>query len=224
MTRPPIPTITDKLPISLRAYAAPIRLMTAPSKFKPTRSHVLAASDWTLIFDCETTIDACQRLRFGTYQVRKAGEVRYHGIFYDPDAISEIELINLRNYANRNSSSLLTHTEFVDKIFFRIGYELRATIVGFNLPFDIARIAIRDNPAKGSMRGGFSFTLSSKYWLPRVRIKHLSGKAAFMQFAASPKQRANRGWQQNGAKGKVRRGHFVDCPPSAFNRQTGCIK
>ena len=40
-------------------------------------------------------------------------------------------------------------------------YDLRASIVGFNLPFDISRLAIKHGSARGkAMRGGFTFKLS----------------------------------------------------------------
>ena len=53
---------------------------------------------------------------------------------------------------------LLTAAEFVEKISYGYGYELRATIVGFNLPFDLSRLAIRHGSARRRpMRGGFSF-------------------------------------------------------------------
>ena len=35
-----------------------------------------APSEWILVFDTETTIDESQKLRFGTYQVRKGKSLR----------------------------------------------------------------------------------------------------------------------------------------------------
>ena len=40
-----------------------------------------------LIFDTETTTDASQKLRLGSYQVRKKGELMERGIFYAADAL-----------------------------------------------------------------------------------------------------------------------------------------
>ena len=44
-------------------------------------------SDWSLTFDCETTIDAAQALRFGAYQLRKDGKLTKNGrgLFYAED-------------------------------------------------------------------------------------------------------------------------------------------
>lgn len=80
------PGITDHLPIALRAFASPQFVevkepRTAPPKRKRSK---VPASPWTLIFDTETRTDAGQALRFGTYQVRRAGELHGGGIFYEP--------------------------------------------------------------------------------------------------------------------------------------------
>ena len=103
----------------------------------------------------------------------------------------------------------MTHTAFVEDVFFRRGYELRATIVGFNLPFDISRLALGWVPARGKMRGGFSFKMSEKWWRPRVQIKHLSGRAAFIQFTSPTKRNDNPRDRREGRR-IIRRGSFVD--------------
>jgi hypothetical protein len=75
---------TDRLPIALRAYVPPT---PAKSSAQPreTRSHKpTQPSEWTLVFDTETTVDAAQRLRVGAYQFRKADELDEAGFFYDP--------------------------------------------------------------------------------------------------------------------------------------------
>src|ERR1700722_8737343 len=103
----------------------------------------------------------------------------------------------------------MKHTAFVEDVFFRRGYELRATIVGFNLPFDISRLALGWVPARGKMRGGFSFKMSEKWWRPHVQIKHLSGRAAFIQFTSPTKRNDNPRDRREGRK-IIRRGSFVD--------------
>jgi len=207
------PPITDELPISLRAFACPV---TGPSKRYVDSAPRLGASCWTLIFDCETTSDDAQRLRFGTYQVRESGDLIEEGIFFDPASVSPSERRTLRRYAKSKGLQLLTSDEFVDRIFYGVGYRLRATIVGFNLPFDISRIAIESSSARGSMRGGFSFELSADKRWPRLQVKHLSSKASIIRFAAPFKQRSNRSMQKKGRKEAVQRGYFVDVKTLAF--------
>ncbi len=47
----------------------------------------------------------------------------------------------------------LTRAQFVEDVFYGFGYDLRATIIGFNLPFDLSRLAVAHGPARGKMRG-----------------------------------------------------------------------
>ena len=54
---------------------------------------------------------------------------------------------------------MMSRSEFVEQVLYKIGYRGRARIVGFNLPFDIARLAIDVEEARGKDLGGFSFIL-----------------------------------------------------------------
>lgn len=215
-----LPAITDELPVAIRAYATPT--WRAPpdgdgSKPKRPRKGLLPASKWSLTFDCETTTDAGQALRFGTYQLRKAGELRERGIFYDPDGVTDDELEIMVAFADHEQLSLRDRDSFVDEIFFRRAYQLNATIIGFNLPFDISRLAIKHGSARAPidadvhpMRGGFTFTLSRQKIFPNVRVKHMSAKAALISFAAPMGNPDSRGQRRRGMKSPVRRGHFID--------------
>jgi hypothetical protein len=196
---------TDNLPILLRAFVTnPVAKPRVASRWKPERP-----SRFTLVFDTETTTDPSQRLRFGNYQLRKGGALNEAGLFYDLEALSEDERRTLESFAASNGLKCMTHTEFVENVFFRRGYELRATIVGFNLPFDISRIALGWTQARREMRGGFSFKMSEKWWRPRVQVKHLSGRAAFIQFPSPTKRNDNPRDRQEGRR-VTRRGSFVD--------------
>ena len=77
--------ISDDLPIALRAYVTknePITTISPPMQKKPARKK-LEPSQWILIFDTETTIDTSQKLRFGTYQVRKGDVITHKGFGAD---------------------------------------------------------------------------------------------------------------------------------------------
>ena len=199
------PRATDSLAISLRAFVTdPQAKPPRPSNWQPPRP-----SQWLLVFDRETTTDPSQRLRLGSYQLRKGEVLNEAGLFFDPDALSEGERRTLEAFSAAHSLKCMTHTAFVEDVFFRRGYELRATIVGFNLPFDISRLALGCVPARGKMRGGFSFKMSEKWWRPRVQIKHLSGRAAFIQFTSPTKRNDNPRDRREGRK-FTRRGSFVD--------------
>ena len=194
--------VTDHLPIALRAYAE------APKARKLRRG--IGASDWTLTFDCETRTDAGQGLRFGSYQFRKGNELKEAGLFYDPAGISAAEVTTLRAFAKRQNLFVRSHDEFVDEVLFLRSYNLRARLVGFNLPFDISRLAISHGPARGAMYGGFTFTLSHQKIWPHIRVKHLSRRCALIDFAAPYRQRDSRGQRNRGDETPVRRGYFVD--------------
>src|SRR3984885_7554735 len=188
----------DRLVIALRAY-----VRKAPKKpkkgAKPPRTTLpgainwrdlaprTAPSDWVLIFDCETRTTPDQRLRFGGYQVRYKGEIWERGAFYEPDVLSEEEAAILRQAIDDERSNsdgaricLRTRAEFVDEVFYQSGQSVGAQIVGFNLPFDLSRLAIRHASARRSMKGGFSLTLSENW--PPVAVKHLSQRAALIRF------------------------------------------
>jgi hypothetical protein len=198
------PQPVDNLAISLRAFVTNINANPrGSSDWRPP-----PASKWTLVFDTETTTDPSQRLRFGCYRLRKGEVLDEAGLFFDPDALSKDERRTLEAFAAAHRLKCMTHTAFVEDVFFRRGYELRATIVGFNLPFDISRLALGWVPARGKMRGGFSFKMSEKWWRPRVQIKHLSGRAAFIQFTSPTKRNDNLRDRREGRK-VTRRGFFV---------------
>lgn len=167
-------------------------------------------SDYTLIFDCETSIDAAQRLRVGFFQVRQGQALKREGLFYDPEALTEADLATLGRYASAKGLEALLVSDFRSGVFLYVGYGLRGTVVGFNLPFDLSRIASDHGPARGSMRGGFTFKLTGDTRDPSVRVKHLSARAALIDFAAPAKQQTPRGMRKRGLTVRPHRGFFVD--------------
>lgn len=208
---PSAPGITDHLPLSIRAYAASEAKGRAAQQYKRAKRErrLPPASEWALVFDTETTTDAGQALRFGTYQVYKGGELYEAGIFYAD--VTADELAVLHAHAIAHGLRIITRDVFADEIFYGIGYKLRATIVGFNLPFDISRIAIDHDSARREMRGGFTFRISATdKWLPHVRVRHISQRASFIGFAGSMQQRQGRSDRKHGRKFPVRRGYFID--------------
>jgi hypothetical protein len=145
--RPKPKTLTgitpDPLPIAVRAFAPPPAKSSNKTAARKQWGKPAPSSDWTLVFDTETTVDAAQRLRIGAYQLRKGDELDEAGLFHDPAALSATELKALKRFADDNGLSPRTVAEFVDDVLFDRAYDLRASIVGFNLPFDISRLAIK---------------------------------------------------------------------------------
>ncbi|MBB36984.1 MAG: hypothetical protein CME88_16940 [Hirschia sp.] len=167
-------------------------------------------SDWTLVFDCETTVDAAQTLRVGFFQARKGSELVREGIFYEPATLTASEIEAVRAYAGRNELDCITLHEFQLRVFMRLAYEARATVVGFNLPFDLSRVALSAGEARGGMRGGFSFNLMHSKRFAPVRVKHLSSTASLIDFATPAEQITPRGMRKRNLKVAPHRGYFID--------------
>jgi len=229
----------DRLVIALRAYVtrAPKKPKAGAKdkKYEKLSGRVgdwnkypprVPPSDWVLVFDCETRTTPDQRLRFGAYQLRYKGQVWESGAFFEPEpqVLPPNELAILRQVmADEEAKSdgervrLLTRTEFIDEVFYGSGYAVGAQIVGFNLPFDLSRLAIRHASARAvtpprtekemkagapkkdanhSMAGGFSLTLSENW--PPVVVKHLSQRSAFIRIAgAKPAKELKVGEEQD---------------------------
>ena len=201
------------MPIAVRAFAPPpsAKPHAEPSR-KPRSGKPAPPSEWTLVFDTETTVDAAQRLRIGAYQFRKGDELDEAGLFYDP-ATRQRGGIEFASTVLRQSADLTLRTvsEFVDEVLFDRAYDLRASIVGFNLPFDISRLAIKHGSARGkAMRGGFTFKLSRLWWRPAIQVRHLNARASLMQFTHPPKRRDPRGQRKRKITPRSRRGSFID--------------
>jgi hypothetical protein len=200
---PPVDPV-DSLPIYLRSY-------TVGNAGKPQfeANPKIRPSAWSLTFDCETTVDAAQRLRFGAFQLRKDGALKRSGLFYDPDGAPG-DVAALKTFAAAEGVELISAREFVEKVLFGRAYALGGTVIGFNLPFDISRLAIDHGPARKGMRGGFSFRLTPDANWPRIRVRHISSRMAFVSFAAPPKKRTPEGQRKRGLQVQHRRGYFVD--------------
>jgi hypothetical protein len=204
MTVPP----AEPLAIALRAYVPATAKKRRKGNGKPRREP--EHSDWALVFDVETTIDAAQERRIVTYQVRHDGELVERGIAYEPSALDKNEIALLKRYACSQGFELMTVAEFVRERFFPVTYALAGRCIGFNLPFDLSRLAIDHKPGRTRFRNGFIFVLTDDPKLPRVRVKHLNRHAAMIEFTVpasrSPEQR-NR---EKGGSSDHHRGFFCD--------------
>ena len=194
-------------PIAIRAYSERPDRKPLGSR-DPSRD--AEPSEWTLVFDCETTVDAVQQLRFGFFQVRRGETLDLEGLFIDSQSLTASETTRLRAFAMTHGMGFLSIEQFRADIFLKYGYVRQATVVGFNLPFDISRIAVGHGSARREMRGGFSFNLTGSDEDPRVRVKHLSPRAALIDFGVPGDQETSRGWRRRGLRVPVYRGHFVD--------------
>jgi hypothetical protein len=196
------------LPIFVRAYVE-----GADWKYKrPAKTKLDRPSRWTVVFDCETATDPGQGLRFGFYQVREHNRLHEEGIFFEPEGVAQEDLTAIRAYASSHELPLRSRRDFVEEVLLKYGYAWGGAIVGFNLPFDLSRLAIRHASARGRpMHGGFSFTLTENTFAPHARARHLSRRAAMNDFAIAEGENApSRGMRKRGQKRSANRGYFID--------------
>ncbi len=180
--------------------------------------------DNALVWDTESTLDLEQRLNFGVWRFCELQDGDYvsiqEGIFYR-DGLPAKDILEVVRYAKNKLADrlvqkadrelvVLTRSEFVERVFWE-SVRAGALIVGFNLPFDISRIAVRWTAARD---GGFSFVLSqlSKKGVenvhrPRVRIAPLNGVAEKIELTAV---------RHKGEQHRWRRDCFLDLHTLAF--------
>jgi hypothetical protein len=178
------------LPVAIRVFPA---LTTEP---KVRTNKLWRAPGAMFVLDTETRTDQSQRLTFGSYRFFVGNGLREEALFYADDLPHKDRKI-LEKYVaaqNRRGSNLLllNRRKFL-KRFYKAVYKARALLVGFNLPFDLSRIAFTARPARGRFAGGFSLALWSfmkngAEWpstrRPSVGIKHIDSKRALKGFTA----------------------------------------
>ena len=171
-----------------------------------------------LVFDSETRTDEKQCLTFGPYRIVLADEngmysnVREEGFFYDPDELNSQELDELKNFSKRERAEtardvsdeirVRTRKEFLKEVFFPLALN-GAVIVGFNLPFDIARLAADVRKAR-RLNDDWSFVMLDKPFCPRIIVTRKDGKIAFFRFSGVGRN------PKTGKKIRIARGRFLD--------------
>src|SRR5438128_3518679 len=159
-------------------------------------------AEWALVFDTETRIDLGQALTFGVWKVLKLVGSDYvlvpntkteEGIFYADD-LPAYELEVLTNYVHSHPSDapcfpprfpLLSCSYFIQRVFYRWAKE-GALICGFNLPFDLSRLARlwpEGNKNEWSLLlSQYADSRKENLHNPRVTIEPLDSKKAFIKF------------------------------------------
>jgi hypothetical protein len=225
---------SKSLSIAVRVYPEP----------KAAEADVRSRKRWQrpeamLVFDPETRTDPTQSLTFGSYRFIVDGLCLEEGLFYGND-LPQHDLEIIENYVVTHRAEtargkgrqlgLLTLRQFL-KRFYRYTYKTRCLLIGFNLPFDLSRIAYDVTDARGRFAGGFSLGLWSyvgktgnegaNQYRPRIGIKHIDSKRALKGFTARKKpdktdiipEESIHGAPEKGYKF---RGHFLDLRTLAF--------
>jgi hypothetical protein len=184
------------VPVAIRVFPA---LERSPQAIRGNKKWRLPNA--MFVFDTETRTDASQRLSFGSYRFFRNGELQEEGLFYADDLPCK-DRRTLERYVGAQrkrglrsgevSLLLLSRRNFLKKLYKAV-YKGRALLVGFNLPFDLSRIAFASRSARGRFAGGFSLALWSYIkkeverpdnHRPSIGIKHIDSKRALKGFTA----------------------------------------
>jgi hypothetical protein len=206
--------LPERRTVAVRAWTTTASAKTS-AKLKRGGYVDLGPSDWTLTIDTETTVDMAQSVRVGTYQIRYRDRRREAGIFYEPEALTNQERETLVGYAAKHGFKSMTLPQFIRDVFLGYAWKRRGLVIGFNLPFDLSRIAIAHSPARPrgtdhSMQGGFSFALTADKGDPRIQIKKIGPRAAFIRFATPKGRHPEARNREKGGTVANHRGYFVD--------------
>ena len=175
--------------IAVRAYV----VHKSRSEGKPSLLHdTLPNRSIVCGVDAETTADLYHNLAFGSFGVWLAGRLHRFVIFHS-NKLAGDKLRVLKKHAEKQTVQnvvieLMPISQFIDEVFYPYVYDARATLVGFNLPFDLSRLASSYGYGRGRWRGGFTFTLSRNRFRPPIHIKSLDSTKAFIEFARPPKR------------------------------------
>lgn len=167
--------------IALRVYTESLEKKEKKEKYGGCTNY-----DKILVFDTETTNDEYQNLKFGSFVIFLNKILQEIGLFYNPKFVSYRELKILQSYCKKNPLVKLYKLEdFVESIFYPFVYKDEGLCVGFNLPFDISRLAIEHGYARGNMTGGFTFKLSENRKYPPIIVKHNTSNQSFIKFQST---------------------------------------
>ncbi|MDA0525487.1 DNA polymerase domain-containing protein [Methanococcoides alaskense] len=155
------------------------------------------------VFDTETTVDSYQNLKIGYFQVYQEDFYQQEGLFYDPSMLNEKETECIVDYASKHNIELYTSEEFVEDVFYPEVYKLKSRCIGYNLAFDISRLAFVCNSSRNWSKGGFTFTLSKKKSNPQLIVRKM-GDASTFRFSST--------WENKKKKKKMKYypGDFLD--------------
>lgn len=211
--------MTDQIPIFLRAHTEVLKRVERRSakanggKEKQQNAARTRDPKWpevALVIDCETTLDEPQTLTFGSYRYCRADsngayKCVQEGFFYADDLqdVRHEALSILQNYVAANDAEtskgfrhqlrLLTRSQFIDDVFRKATESAGALVVGFNLPFDLTRLAVDCREAR-SRDETWSLVMSQDKdpqtgelrahpFVPRIVVTPKDSKSAFIRFA-----------------------------------------
>jgi hypothetical protein len=196
-----------------------------------------------LVLDTETTTDAAQALLFGSARLIAVNSKKHargtclrEVIFYaddlpvrDPRGFEILQQYMRDNCADidtervRKRIGFMSRREFIDGEFYKLAYKAQCLVVGFNLFFDLPRLAVAASDARRSYGGGVSLTLwdyedaggmrSENSYRPRLLMKSLGSKGQLIQFTdrlEGDPEDYEIVEVEGGQKRRAFKGHFLD--------------
>ena len=166
--------------------AIAVRVYTVPHKQKkwkgPSPPKISKIPNRVLVFDTETRTDIYQNFLFGYFELHEDGKLKQHGLFYDSKVITKKEEDLLENFSTDNNIDTYTLEEFRE-VFLDEVYDLETLCIGFNLPFDLSRIALKAPQGKLAYREGFSMQISENTYYPRLIVNKQTNTMSFINWA-----------------------------------------
>jgi hypothetical protein len=199
-----------------------------------------------LVIDFETATNVGQELLFGCYRhyrcdwsIRSVACVGEGLVYADDLAERNPEGLDvLHSYVSDQVADtdlsisdadeglrLWSRAAFVERIFYPLAYKSRGLVVGFNLPFDLSRLALGWGTARDAFAGGgLSLilwrwddrgTLREQRYRPRIRVKTIDSKRHLINFGDTVDSGDEDGDSSSGRRPPFR-GHFLDLRTLAF--------
>ena len=203
-----------EVPISLRCY---------PDTCKPAK-YVASYNDnanngMMMTLNVEVAGNQDQKLTFGSAVVWINNNLYRICLFYD-EALDDrkIKLVKefgekLQQHKENCIVTVLPKSEFVTKMFYPYVYEARAKLVGFDLPYQISRLATSWGRAR-KIHDAFSMKLTEDNpRLPAIRVKNIDSNSAMIQFVTPLRKKSEK---KSVPVSKVYRGYFVDVKTLAY--------
>ena len=209
----------EPLPIALRVFTT--RNRRSRSEDEPENKRKRRYPYEVLVFDTETFVDPSQNLQVGVWRFYRDDPDGQPGVtcieegfFYPdhlpssaPDAYQVLvdyaeshQPATAPGYAHQQTGiPLMSLSGWLEKRLYRYGYRHRnrCAIVGFNLLFDLGRIASHWGKATGDFLGGWSLGVWGRHlrwrWLdelfhPRIRAKSIDSKRTLYSFGLLKKK------------------------------------
>ncbi|MGA8575271.1 MAG: hypothetical protein WB609_06200 [Candidatus Cybelea sp.] len=171
---------------AIRAWVEPRKPRRHTQKARPVPWRPQRYAQRVLVVDVETTIDAAQRLLFGCFRLYEHDRLVLEGLIV-ADVLDYEQMTTLAEYAARCRLPIYSRERFVEEVFYPEVYVRGTLCVGFNLPFDLARIAVHAGICRGENRRKFRLVLSRRLRWHDLRIESASGRAAFIGFVPKRK-------------------------------------